>query len=69
MGFYSAEYGKHCDGRSGIMGEVDATAIMQMIQKNLVNTRVVERKMKIFKTGIILNFKVLSCDMANVIKW
>lgn len=49
--------------------KVDATAIMQMIQKNLVNTRVVERKMKIFKTGIILNFKVLSCDMANVIKW
>lgn len=38
---------------------------MQMLRKNPVNTRVVEKKTKIFNTGIILKFKVLSCDMAR----
>ena len=41
------------------------TAIMQMLRKNPVNTRGVEKKTKIFKTGIILIFKVLSCDMVG----
>lgn len=38
---------------------------MQMLRKNPVNTRVVEIKTKIFKTGIRLFFKVLSCDMVG----
>ena len=38
---------------------------MQMLQKNPVNTRVVEKKTKIFNTGIRIFFKVLSCDMAE----
>ena len=38
---------------------------MQMLRKNPVNTRVVEKKTEIFKTDIRLFFKVLSCDMVE----
>jgi len=40
-------------------------AIMQMLRKNPVNTRGVEKKTKIFNTAIRLFFKVLSCDMVE----
>ena len=43
------------------------TAIMQMLRKNPVNTRVVEIKTKIFKTGIRQNFEIWGCDMAAIL--
>ena len=41
----------------------DVTAIMQMHRKNPVNTRVVEKKTKIYNTGIRHNFEIWGCDM------